>query len=69
MEFERWAWTAKHQLPMQTYEVSCPVCDITYHMEASELRELYCPLCENQEPVKATVFRDTKKTKEDKSGK
>jgi len=66
MEFERWKWTAKHSVAMQTYQVECPKCDIMYHMEASELGELYCPLCDNEEPVKAkAVSSDTKKTKED----
>jgi len=60
MEFKRWAWTAKHAVPMQTYVVECPSCELMYHMEAAELRELYCPLCDNEEPVKATVARNTK---------
>ena len=46
-------WVAKHSVPMQTYEVHCPKCELTYHIEATVLTELYCPLCENDEPVRA----------------
>lgn len=58
-EFKR--WTPKHSVSMQTYEVSCPTCELTYHMEASELKEIFCPLCESEDPIKAKEVKSGRK--------
>ena len=46
-------WTAKHSVATRVYSISCPECELTYEMEASVLDEVYCPLCDLDEPIKA----------------
>jgi len=46
-------WTAKHSVPTKTFEIHCPVCGLVYDLDAVSIDEIYCPLCENDEPIKA----------------